>query len=217
MRGGDLGRYQAQTSGGTCQSTSSGFTAQYKDNKNKSPVSAFDEIRDAAFRPRLVNHQTKTSGRDVSHNNMQMQMFNGFKDVCTAASGSVRLNLLNEEYPDGMSCDKFYDSLEKPWNIRIPEYGKIKELYKVRARVSKFTGDRLAYASWRRKFFAMVHNQRMLVADKALALSAALDTTNAVMRGLNYDAAMYAALIRELERLYGCAEAEVTLAAAELF
>jgi hypothetical protein len=61
----------------------------------------------------------------------------------------------------------------------------------------------------------------MLVADKALALSAALDTTkedlNAVMRGLNYDAATYAALIRELERLYGGAETEVTLAAAELF
>jgi hypothetical protein len=38
-----------------------------------------------------------------------------------------------------------------------------------------------------------VHNQRMLVADKALALSAALDMTkedlNAVMCGLNYDAA----------------------------
>jgi hypothetical protein len=133
----------------------------------------------------------------------------------------VRLNLLNDLYPDGMSCDEFYDSLEKPWNISIPEYLKIKELYKVGAHVSKFTGDRLSCASWRRKFFAMVHNQRMLVADKALALSAALDTTkedlNAVMRGLNYDAATYAALIRELERLYGAAEAEVALAAAELF
>jgi hypothetical protein len=140
------------------------------------------------------------SGRDVPHNNMQMQMFNAFKDVCTAASGSVRLNLLNEEYPDGMSCDEFYDSLEKHWNIRIPEYGKIKELYKVGSHVSKFIGDRLSYASWRRKFFAMVHNQKMLVADKALALSTALDTAkedlNAVMRGLNYDAAKYAALIR---------------------
>jgi hypothetical protein len=87
--------------------------------------------------------------------------------------------------------------------------------------MSKFTGDRLSYASWRRKFFAMVHNQRMLVADKALALSAALDTMkedlNVVKRGLNYDAALYAALIRELERLYGGAEAGVTLAAAELF
>jgi hypothetical protein len=221
MRGRDLGREQAQTNGEPHQSTLSDFTAQYKDTQNKSPVSAFDEMRDAAYRPRIVNHRTKTSGRDVPHNNMQMQMFNAFKDVCTAASGSVRLNLLNEEYPDGMSCDEFYDSLEKPWNIRIPEYGKIKELYKVGVHVSKFTGDRLSYASWRRKFFAMVHNQRMLLADKALALSAALDTTkedlNAGMRGLNYDAATYAAFIRELERLYRGAEAEVALAAAELF
>jgi hypothetical protein len=122
----------------------SGFTFQYKDNKNKSPVSTFDEIRDEAFRPPLIDHRTKTSGRDVPHNDMQMQMFNAFKDFCTAASGSVRLNLLNEEYPEGMSCDEFYDSLEKPWNIRIPEYGNIKELYKVRAHVSKFTGDRLS-------------------------------------------------------------------------
>jgi hypothetical protein len=120
----------------------SGFTFQYKDNENKSPVSTFDEIRDEAFRPPLIDHRTKTSGRDVPHNDMQM--FNAFKDFCTAASGSVRLNLLNEEYPDGMSCDEFYDSLEKPWNIRIPEYGKIIELYKVRAHVSKFTGDRLS-------------------------------------------------------------------------
>jgi hypothetical protein len=48
MRGRDLGMYQAQTNGEPRQSTSSGFTAQYKDNKNKSPVSAFDEMRDAA-------------------------------------------------------------------------------------------------------------------------------------------------------------------------
>jgi hypothetical protein len=63
----------------------------------------------------------------------------------------------------------------------------------------------------------------MLAADKALALSAALDTTNqdlaAILRGLNlnYDAATYAALIRELERLFGGAETKVALAAAELF
>jgi hypothetical protein len=122
MRGNDLGRYQTETNRGPRQSTLSGFTAQYKDTENnKRPVSTFDEIRDAAFSPWLVDHRTKTSGRDVPYNDMQMQMFNAFKDVCTAASGSVRLNLLNEEYPDRMSCDEFYDSLEKPWNIRIPE------------------------------------------------------------------------------------------------
>jgi hypothetical protein len=67
----------------------------------------------------------------------------------------------------------------------------------------------------------MVHNQRMLVADKALALSAALYTMNqdldAILRCLNYNAALYAALIRELECLFGGAETEVALAAAELF
>jgi hypothetical protein len=96
-----------------------------------------------------------------------------------------------------------------------------KNLYKVGGHVAKFTGDRLGCSAWRWKFFAMVHNQRMLVADKALALSAALDTTNqdlaAILRGLNYDLATYAALIRELERLFGGAETEVALAAAELF
>jgi hypothetical protein len=87
--------------------------------------------------------------------------------------------------------------------------------------VAKFAGDRLGYSVWRRKFFAMVHNQRMLVADKALVLSAALDTTNqdlaTILSGLSYDAATYAALIRELERLFGGAETKVALAAAELF
>jgi hypothetical protein len=67
----------------------------------------------------------------------------------------------------------------------------------------------------------MVHNQRMLVADKALALFAALDTTNqdlaVILRGLNYNAATYAALIRELERFFGGAETKVALAAADLF
>jgi hypothetical protein len=67
----------------------------------------------------------------------------------------------------------------------------------------------------------MVHTQRMLVADKAVALSAALDTKqeilSQVVRGLNYDARTYAAVIRELERLFGGAEAEVMLASTELF
>jgi hypothetical protein len=152
---------------------------------------------------------------------MQLQTFQAFKEVCSAASGSGRLNTLSEKYPDGATCDEYYESLTKPWNIRTPDYGKIKELYKVGTHVAKFTGDRLGYSAWRRKFFAMVHNQRMLVADKALALSAALDTTNqylaAILRGLNYDAATYAALIRELEPIFGGAETEVALAAAELF
>jgi hypothetical protein len=42
MKGKDLGRYQVQTNREPRQLTLSGFTAQYKDNENKSPVSAFD-------------------------------------------------------------------------------------------------------------------------------------------------------------------------------
>jgi hypothetical protein len=79
----------------------------------------------------------------------------------------------------------------------------------------------MGYAVWRRRFFAMVHTQRMLVDDKAVALSAALDTKQEILsqivRGLNYDARTYAAVIRELERLFGGAEAEIMLASAELF
>jgi hypothetical protein len=47
----------------------------------------------------------------------------------------------------------------------------------------------------------------MLVADKAVALSAALDKKQDILakivRGLNYDARTYAVLIQELERLFG--------------
>jgi hypothetical protein len=99
--------------------------------------------------------------------------------------------------------------------------GKIKGLYKVGSHVAKFSGDRLTYSAWRRKLFAMVHNQRMLLTDKALALSAALDMTQdilaSVLKGLNYNPTTYAALIRELERRFGGARAEVALAAGELF
>jgi hypothetical protein len=92
----------------------------------------FDEIRDAAFRPRLVDHQQRR----------QVEMFPTMICRCRCSTlskmsvqqlvVSVRLNLLNEEYLDRMSCNEFY------------EYGKIKELYKVGAHMSKFTGDRLS-------------------------------------------------------------------------
>jgi hypothetical protein len=67
----------------------------------------------------------------------------------------------------------------------------------------------------------VVHTQRLLVADKVVALSAALDTKidilSQVVQGLNYDARTYATLIRELERLFGGAEAEISLASADFF
>jgi hypothetical protein len=61
----------------------------------------------------------------------------------------------------------------------------------------------------------------MLVADKAVALSAALDKKPDILaqivRGLNYDARTYAVQIRELEILFGGAEAEISLALVDLF
>jgi hypothetical protein len=171
-----LGRYQRDN---LQQMPSTGFLAQYdRRDPGQAPLSTFDELRDAAFRPRLIYHRQSRPPGSERQNDMQLQMFQAFKEVCSAASGSGRLNTLSEKYPDGATCDEYYESLTKPWNTWIPDYGKIKELYKVAAHVAKFTGDRLSYSAWKRKFFAMVHNQRMLVADKALALSAALDTTN---------------------------------------
>jgi hypothetical protein len=77
----------------------------------------------------------------------------------------------------------------------LTEYGPVKELHKVKF-TEKFAGDRMGYAVWRRRCFAMVHTRRMLVADKAVALSAALDTKQEILsqvaRGLNYDARTYA-------------------------
>jgi hypothetical protein len=79
----------------------------------------------------------------------------------------------------------------------------------------------LSYAAWRRRFRAMVHLQRMLVADKAVALSAALDKKQDILaqiiRGLNYDERTYAVLIRVLDRIFGGAKADIFLALVDLF
>jgi hypothetical protein len=53
----------------------------------------------------------------------------------------------------------------------------------------------------------------MLISDKALALSTALDKTvdllGNMIQGLHYDPTTYAILITELERLYGGADQEI--------
>jgi hypothetical protein len=101
-----------------------------------------------------------------------------------------------------MTCSQFYQSLPPPWDRPIPEFGPVKELHKVarEAANDKCAGNRLYYAAWRRKFIAMVHSQRMLVADKSLALALALDAKQEVLASilgqLNYDAKTYAAIIR---------------------
>jgi hypothetical protein len=61
----------------------------------------------------------------------------------------------------------------------------------------------------------------MLISDKALALSTALDKTvdllGNMIRGLHYDPTTYAILIAELERLYGGADQEIATTALDLF
>jgi hypothetical protein len=121
-----------------------------------------------------------------------------------------------------MTMREYYQSLPHSWVVEIPEFGPIKELHKIRfGEHERFAGDCLLYTAWRRRFWAMVHSQRMLVADKAVALSAALDKKQDILaqivRGLNYDARTYGVLIRELERLFGGAEAEILLASVDLF
>jgi hypothetical protein len=67
----------------------------------------------------------------------------------------------------------------------------------------------------------MVHSQRMLISDKALALSTALDKKvdllGNLIRGLHYDPMTYTILIAELERLYGGANQEIATTALDLF
>jgi hypothetical protein len=172
--------------------------------------------RDFAAQNTSVNQSAQQQNQNVG-----MQMIQALRDVTAAAGGGPnRQNNLVEEYPCGMTMREYYDSLPEPWDVELIEYGPVKELHKVKF-TEKFAGDRMGYAVWRRRFFAMVHTQRMLVADKAVALSAALDTKQEILsqivRGLNYDARTYAAVIRELERLFGGAEAEIMLASTELF
>jgi hypothetical protein len=150
------------------------------------------------------------------------QMINALKEVTAAAGANgARQSNLVELYPCQMTINEYYQSLPEPWDVTIPEYGLIKELHKARfTEQQRFSGDRLSDAAWRRRFLAVVHTQRMLVADKAVALSAALDIKinilSQVVQGLNYEAQTYATLIRELERLFGGAEGEISLASADL-
>jgi hypothetical protein len=82
-------------------------------------------------------------------------------------------------------------------------------------------GDRLNYPVWQRRFIATVHAQKMLISDKVLALSTALDskseTLGPLIRSLHYDPPTYAKLISELERLFGGADQVIAYTAAELF
>jgi hypothetical protein len=119
-----LGRYQGDN---LQQMPSTGFQAQYdRRDPDRAPLSTFVKLRDAAFRPRLIDHRQGRPPGSKSQNDMQLPMLQAFKEVCSAASGSGRLNTLSEKYPDGAMCDEYNESLTKPWNTRIPDNGKIK-------------------------------------------------------------------------------------------
>jgi hypothetical protein len=106
-----------------------------------------------------------------------MQLLQVLRDASVNISSySGKETKVNEEHPDGHTQRTYYRSLSAPWDILPPDHGPVKEYYKVKdANKDKFEGDRLNYPIWRRRFIATVHAQRMLISDKALALSTALD------------------------------------------
>jgi hypothetical protein len=149
-----------------------------------------------------------------------MQLLQVLRDATSTAGGGgfgAGAKLI-EEYPNGHTMRTFYKSLVQPWNIIPPETGPVKEYYKVRdANKDQFAGDRIIFPVWRRRFLATVHSSRMLILDKALALSMALDKKNETLalmiRGLHYDAG----IIAELERLWGGPDQEIATTAADMF
>jgi hypothetical protein len=129
---------------------------------------------------------------------------------------------LIEEYPDGHTFRTFYHSLTTLWDVLPPDQGMVKEYYRVKdSNKDQFAGNRMNYPVWRQRFIATVHSQRMLISDKALAWSTALDNKvdllGNMIRGLHYDPTTYAILIAELERLYRRADQELTTTALDLY
>jgi hypothetical protein len=153
-----------------------------------------------------------------------MQLLQVLRDATSTAGGGGfgAGTKLIEEYPDGRTMRTFYKSLVQQWNIISPETGPVNEYYKVRdANKDQFAGDRINFPVWRRRFLATVHLLRMLILDKALALSMALDKKNetlaSMIRGLHYHPITYAAIIAGLERLWGGPDQEIATTAADLF
>jgi hypothetical protein len=82
----------------------------------------------------------------------------------------------------------------------VKEYYRIKESNR-----RQFTGVRMNYHVWRRRFIATVQSQQRIVSDKGKALSTAIDKRKRLIgdmiRVLNYDSQTYAFLIAEVRRL----------------
>jgi hypothetical protein len=159
----------------------------------------------------------------VASSDVGLQLLQVLRDAPPNSSNySGRDSKLNEEYPDRHTQRTVYRSLVEPWSIILPEQGAVKEYNKVEnANKDRFMGDRLPYPVWRRRFIATVHAQRMLISDKALALSTPFDSKNETLgpliRSLHYDPPTYVKLISELERLFGGADQEIAYTANELY
>jgi hypothetical protein len=99
---------------------------------------------------------------------------------------------LFEEYPDGHTFRTFYHLPTTLWDVLPPDQGMVKEYNKVKdLNKDQFAGDRMNYPVLRQRFIATVHSQQMLISDKALALSTALDKKvellGNMIGGLHYD------------------------------
>jgi hypothetical protein len=104
------------------------------------------------------------------------EMLRLLREATSSSSGGGRNTNLVEDYTDGHTMRTYYRSLKEPWNELPPDQGPVKEFYKVKdANKELFSGNRLNYPVWCRRFIATVHMQRMLISDKALALATALD------------------------------------------
>jgi hypothetical protein len=100
------------------------------------------------------------------------EMLRLLREATSSSSGGGRNTNLVEDYTDGHTMRTYYRSLKEAWNELPPDQGPVK----VRdANKDLFSGNRLNYPVWRRRFIATVHMQRMLISDKALALATALD------------------------------------------
>jgi hypothetical protein len=98
----------------------------------------------------------------------------------------------------------------------------VKEYYRMKdSNKSQFTGVRMNYRVWRRRFIATVHSQQRLISDKGKALSTAIDKRKRSMGDrilvLNYDSQTYAFLIAEVRRLYRGAKQKIVTTALDLF
>jgi hypothetical protein len=86
------------------------------------------------------------------------QLLQVLREAAGGTGYGNRNTQLTEDYPEGHTIRTLYMSLADPWSIIPPDSGPVKEYYKVKdANQDQFSGDRLSYPVWRRRFIAPVH------------------------------------------------------------